>query len=325
MAGEFTAIIAVLCFVGSNVLFRRTEHQASPLFINLFRTAIGTLTFIIIALILNIFLQIFLIPWNLWLVLFMSFLFGQVIADTSYFKAQRELGTTIAMAVSMTFPLFTYMLSLIFLNRPFELRVIISIILVGIGIVIIGKSRLVLNNKDFNNSKAEIHSLKKKWKGFFTQNTIKAVGFGMIASIGWAIGLVIIDYATNEINRILQINGLSSIIGNVIRFPFALAILALLAFRESFFQNKIGSSPNQKKTYNTWIILIIASVIGTSIGAYVYTEAARTAGATVMSLIASASPLFSLPLTYWVNKEGITKIGFLGVVLTILGVVVILL
>jgi len=325
MAGEFTAIIAVLCFVGSNVLFRRTEHQASPLFINLFRTAIGTLTFIIIALILNIFLQIFLIPWNLWLVLFMSFLFGQVIADTSYFKAQRELGTTIAMAVSMTFPLFTYMLSLIFLNRPFELRVIISIILVGIGIVIIGKSRLVLNNKDFNNSKAEIHSLKKKWKGFFTQNTIKAVGFGMIASIGWAIGLVIIDYATNEINRILQINGLSSIIGNVIRFPFALAILALLAFRESFFQNKTVSSPNQKKTYNTWIILIIASVIGTSIGAYVYTEAARTAGATVMSLIASASPLFSLPLTYWVNKEGITKIGFLGVVLTILGVVVILL
>lgn len=325
MAGEFTAIIAVLCFVGSNVLFRKTEHQASPLFINLFRTSIGTLTFIITAVILNIFLQIFLIPWTLWLILFMSFLFGQVIADTSYFKAQRELGTTIAMAVSMTFPLFTYILSLIFLNRPFELRVIISITLVGIGIIIIGKSKLVLNNKDFNNSKAEILSLKKKWKSFFTQNTIKAVGFGMIASLGWAIGLVIIDYATNEINRILQINGLSSIVGNVIRFPFALAILALLVFRESFHQNKTGSNPNQKKSSKTWIILIIASIIGTSIGAYVYTEAARTAGATVMSLIASASPLFSLPLTYWLNKEGITKTGFLGVVLTILGVVVILL
>jgi len=324
MAGEITAIIAVLCFVGSSVLFRKTEHQASPLFINLVRTAIGTITFFLSALALNILSQIFLLPWELWLILFISFLFGQVIADTSYFTAQKELGTTIAMAVSMTFPLFTFILSLIFLHRPFNPNVIISLLLVGSGIIIIGKSKLSFENSATNNEKHQKILFKQKWRGFFSKSTIKAIGFGLIASLGWAIGLVIIDYATNEIDRILQINALSSIIGNIIRFPFALIILGALVLRESHVQEKVESSSNQKRSYKTWGILILASIIGTSIGAYVYTEAARTAGATLMALIASASPLFSLPLTYWLNKERITKFGFLGVTLTIVGVVVIL-
>jgi len=68
----------------------------------------------------------------------------------------------------------------------------------------------------------------------------------------------------------------------------------------------------------------MGAIIGTSIGAYAYTEAARVAGATIMALIASASPLFSLPLTYFINKEKITKFGFVGVILTILGVIVII-
>jgi len=324
MAGELTAIIAVLCFVGSNVLFRKTEHQASPLFINLVRTAIGTITFFLSALVLNILGQILLLPWELWLILCISFVFGQVIADTSYFKAQKELGTTIAMAVSMTFPLFTFILSLIFLNRPFDLNVIISFILVSIGIIIIGKSKLTSENNTLSRERNQKTLFKQKWREFFSKNTIKAIGFGLIASLGWAIGLVIIDYATNEIDRILQINELSSIIGNVIRFPFALFILGSLVLRESYLRDKIEVPSNQKRSSKTWGILILASIIGTSIGVYVYTEAARTAGATLMALITSASPLFSLPLTYWLNKEKITKFGFLGVIFTIVGVVVIL-
>ena len=79
-----------------------------------------------------------------------------------------------------------------------------------------------------------------------------------------------------------------------------------------------------KKPSQTWLILLLASVIGTSLGAYLYTEATRTAGAIVMSLLASASPLFSLPLTYWVNKEKISIQSFLGIILTIIGIILIL-
>jgi drug/metabolite transporter (DMT)-like permease len=319
MIGEIIAILAVLTFVISNVLFRKTERHASPSYINFFRTGIGTLTFTVIAVVLGIFTQIFLLPWYLWVLLYLSFLFGQVIGDTAYFKAQKELGTTIALAISMTFPLFTFFLSLIFLDEVFDYRIIISIVLIGTGIIIIGKSKIVATNNDTNSANSTVQLQKSS-----SYPSFKSIGFALIASLGWATGLVIIDYATNQIDQILITGGLSSIISNVIRFPFALLILILMVWRE----NKVSDSSQYlhsfKKPSQTWVILIIASIIGTSLGAYLYTEAARIAGAIVMSLLASASPLFSLPLTYWINKEKITKYGFLGVISTILGVVVIL-
>jgi drug/metabolite transporter (DMT)-like permease len=309
MSGEWIAILAVLTFVISNVLFRRTEKEASPTFINFIRTLIGTITFFILAFSFNVFSQIFLLPITLWIILFISFVFGQVIGDTAYFQAQKDLGTTNALAVSMVFPVITYILSIFFLNDPFDIRVIISIFFVSMGIYIIGKSK--------NNDKSSI----VPQKDLRTNLRLKAIMYAVVAAFGWAIGLIIIDFATNEINNILFTEGLSSVIGNVIRFPFALLILLSMVSYEKY---KKRSSNVINRTRKTWMILIIGAIIGTSLGAYLYTEAARVAGATIMALVASASPLFSLPFTYFINGEGITRFGFIGVILTILGVLIII-
>jgi len=324
LAGEWIAILAVLTFVGSNVIFRKTEKKASPTFINFIRTAIGTITFFLLSFVFNIFFKIFLLPWELWFLLFASFLFGQVIGDTSYFQAQKELGTTIALAISMTFPLFTIIFSLIFLKQPFEVNLVLSLIMISAGIIIIGKTRIKLENSDDREDDNKSLSLKNRIREFISKTSFKALIFGLIAAIGWAIGLVMIDFATNEIDKLLSLKGLSSIIGNVIRFPFALLILSSMVFSEIYYQKKGKIEPTQKRDIKAWALLIFAAILGTSIGAYVYTEAARIAHGPVMSLIASAAPLFSLPLTYWLNKEKITKFGFLGVILTIIGVVIII-
>jgi len=317
MTGEIIAIFAVLTFVVSNVLFRKTERDASPAFINFFRTAIGTLTFIVVAVVLGIFTYIFLVPWILWIILFLSFLFGQVIGDTAYFEAQKELGTTVTLAISMTFPLFTIILSLIFLNHAFEYKMILSIVLIGAGIIVIGKSKINAENKKSLDS--EIHHQK-----LISYTLYKPIVYALIASLGWAIGLVIIEYATKQIDQILITDGVSSIISNVIRFPFALSILLSMVWRENRFGDRNKKLYSYRKPSKTWLILLIASIIGTSLGGYLYTEAARTAEAIAVSLLASASPLFSLPLTYWINKERITKYGLLGVVSTFLGVIVVI-
>ena len=308
MSGEWIAIIAVLTFVISNVLFRRTETEASPTFINFVRTSVGTITFLILSIIFNVFFQIFLLPFELWIILIISFIFGQVIGDTAYFQAQKEIGTTNALAISMIFPVITYILSIIFLNDPFDILVVISLILVSFGIYIIGKSKYSNKNSVLPQINLN-HNLK-----------LKAIVYAIVAAFGWAVGLIIIDYATNEINNILTTEGLSSVIGNVIRFPFALMILFAMTLQEKF---KMKNSNKIKRSGKTWMILVSGAIIGTSIGAYVYTEAARVAGATIMALVASASPLFSLPLTYFINRERITKFGFVGVFLTIIGVLLV--
>ncbi|MFX1357901.1 MAG: EamA family transporter [Promethearchaeota archaeon] len=323
MIGELIALLAVLTFVGSNVLFRKTEKEASPTFINFIRTAIGTVTFIIISIFLGLFILIFSLPWDLWVLLFLSFLFGQVIGDTSYFSAQKILGTTIALAISMTFPLFTFFLSLLFLHRPFEISMILSLILIGSGIIIIGNSKIKSASNYLAKNREQINTEVNDSNTYSSSNIVNGIIYGLFASLGWAIGLVIIDYATNRIDSILNLQGNSSIVGNVIRFPFALSILAVMVYREKLVTRE-NKKITQKRSKETWLLLIIASIIGTSLGAYLYTEAARIAGANIMSLLATSSPLFALPLTYWINKEKITKFGFVGVILTILGVIIIL-
>ncbi|MFX0146092.1 MAG: DMT family transporter, partial [Candidatus Hodarchaeota archaeon] len=295
MLGELIAILACLTFVTSNVLFRKTEHEASPAFINVVRTAIGTLTFIIVALVFGILFDIFSLPWGLWVILIVSFIFGQVVGDTAYFSAQKDLGVTITLALAMTFPFFTFILSMVFLDRPFEYRFIISTVLVGIGVIIIGKCKIPMENvNSLISNQADINETNKKSnpKSLFM---LKAIILALIASLGWAIGAVLIDFATNEIDRILETETLSSILGNVIRFPFALLILISFVWREKYLFKKSNYQPKKKRSSQTWIWLITASIIGTSLGAYLYTEAIRLAGASLMSLIATATPLFSLP------------------------------
>jgi drug/metabolite transporter (DMT)-like permease len=320
MLGELIAISAVLTFVISNVIFRKTEKEVSPTFINFFRTATGTLTFFFIVLFLNQLNLIFIIPWELWILLILSFVFGQVIGDTAYFIAQKELGTTIALAISMTFPLFTFILSFVFFNQQFKLNLVLSLILIGSGVIIIGKSKSFSKNGKQDVNDILENSKRKTVKGRY----FNAIGFCFTASMGWAIGAVLIEYATLQMDLIIPAEGLSSVIGNLIRFPFALMILGSMVLRESYLINHKNNSSYQKKSVHSWILLLVASLIGTSLGAYLYTESVHIAGANVVSLIATASPLFALPLTYLVNKERISKFGFIGVILTIIGVFIIL-
>ena len=200
---------------------------------------------------------------------------------------------------------------------------ILSALLIGIGIVIIGKYKISPISEESKNQNIE-KRIEESDINYENRFSFKAVMFGLIASLGWAIGIVLIDYATNEIDRILQVEEFSSVIGNVIRFPFALLFLSSFIIRENWNQNKQEPLKRQKKTKRTWSWLIIASIIGTSLGAYLYTEATRTAGASLMSLIATACPLFALPISYFLNGEKISKEGFLGVILTIIGVAIIL-
>lgn len=325
MYGEIIALLANFVFVLSNVLFRQTEHEVSSIFINLFRTFTGMLTFIIFSVFTGLFSLIFSLPWILWFILILSFVFGQVIGDTAYFNAQKELGATKALTLSLTFPVFTFLLSFLFLGRSFDVKFIFSGILIGIGVLIIAKSKL--SPRVSHLIEYEFEEVSKESEKDIKKRKIKAILFGITASLAWAIGLVFIDYGVKEINNILDIGSLSSVVGNIIRFPFAFLLLLLMGWREERY-NKINESKgklHKRISRRTFAFLIIASLLGTSLGVFLYTEAARIAGGTVLSLITTANPLFALPLTYIINKEKISKKGFIGVFLTIIGVILIIL
>ena len=181
MQGWVLAFLAVLTFVVSNVIFRRVEDEISPTYINAFRTLIGIITFWIVAAISGVFLQIFQFPLLLWVWLILSFIFGQVIGDTAYFMAQKELGVTQTIAIALTFPLFTYILSIIFLEDTFSYIIIISFTFISIGVVFINYGIKEAKNNTSNmeiEETAEMEQNKKAWRAIF---------LAFIASLAWAI------------------------------------------------------------------------------------------------------------------------------------------
>ena len=70
--------------------------------------------------------------------------------------------------------------------------------------------------------------------------------------------------------------------------------------------------------------MVISSFLVNIIGTIAFTESVKILGASILSLLMSALPLFTIPLAYFINKEKITKIEFIGILLTIFGVIVII-
>ena len=338
MIGEILAVGSVITFVLSNIIFKRIDTEVSPSQINAVRTTVGFITFLIIALAVGQFRTIFTFPPMLWFWLILSFIIGQVIGDTAYFKAQEMLGTTIALAVSMTFPIFTVIFSIIIQKTtiPFYYFIAMPLIIIGVIVLALGKNKqntdlihdirqnddLIKTEIEINNSEneldqdqiteSEIIDQKNKSRKFL----ILAIFIALLASISWGSSSVLTDIAITDVDVFLGSSNYSVILGNLVRFPFAAITLSFMTI------------PDKKKKMKdwsklTWLLLIISSLIGTSLGLYLYTEAMFRTNAAFVSIIGSSSPLFSIPIAYLINKEKINWLGFIGIILTIAGVLVI--
>lgn len=348
MLGELFAIGATLCFVISNAIFKRVDTKVSPSQINAFRTIIGFLTYLIIALIVGQFATIFQFPPILWLWLALSFIFGQVLGDTAYFKAQEMLGTTLALAISMTFPIFTIIISSIMGEViPVYFYGAMSMIVVGVIVIGISKNRslnktnlqdavneseippenegiisektaVLVENEEIDLSKEVIEvnigivDPKQKSKKYL----LLAIGIALFAAISWSVGIVLTNKAITDVAIFIGDGQYSSLLGNVVRFPIAASILSAMS---------IGDKKTKIKTWEkkTWLMLFLGAIIGTSIGAYLYTEAIFLVNASFVSIVGSSSPLFAIPISWLFNREKVTLIGLIGVLLTVGGVVMI--
>ncbi|MFW9924638.1 MAG: DMT family transporter [Candidatus Thorarchaeota archaeon] len=339
MIGELLAIGSVLSFVTSNAIFKRIDTKVSPSQINAFRTIIGAITYIIIAAIIGKIGLIFSFPWQIWLWLILSFIFGQVIGDTAFFKAQEMLGTTIALSISMTFPIFTTIISLFLgIHIPLYFYGSLALIIAGVIVIGIGKNKeqkITIIRTQINEEqkdpeeltvgeqfqKQEIKNLNDLKNNEQTnQKSIKylllAIGIALVAALAWSGGVILTEKAINDVSNFLGTSDVSSLLGNVVRFPVAAGILSLMS---------IGNKKTKIKTWNkvTWILLFLGALIGTSLGAYLYTEAIFSVNAAFVSIIGSSSPIFSIPISWLINKEKINLIVLKGVLLTTVGLVLI--
>ncbi|MFX1387332.1 MAG: DMT family transporter, partial [Promethearchaeota archaeon] len=213
---------------------------------------------------------------------------------------------------------FTILFATLFLNRPISIQMIFSAILIGMGVIIITKGEIDKRNDiDINPYQSQMLNKQDKLTKIRFSNTLKGILLALFTAISWAVGIALTDYSINQVDQIMNLGILSTMIAMTVRFLFASMSLGTIALIE-------GKRKPIPKNRNTWIILLISAILSYSIGSIFFGEAVHIAGATFMSLISTALPLFTIPFSYVINKEKLSKIGFLGVGITLLGVILIL-
>ncbi|MFX1431789.1 MAG: DMT family transporter, partial [Promethearchaeota archaeon] len=199
--------------------------------------------------------------------------------------------------------------AIFFLNRPISVQMVFSGILIGIGVITITKRE----GNNFGNKEAGEEELRKT----NLPRVLKGILLALFTAISWAIGTSLTDYSINQVDYLLNLGILSTMIAMMIRFLFASVVLSLITLVE---RKRIPIPKNR----NTWNILIISAILSYSIGSIFFGEAVHTAGAVFMSLISTATPLFTIPFSYIINKEKLSIRGFVGVLITFIGVIIIL-
>ncbi|MCK5347557.1 MAG: DMT family transporter, partial [Candidatus Heimdallarchaeota archaeon] len=248
-----------------------------------------------------------------WLILIGSITFTVIIGDTCFFEAQKQIGTSLASGIATISPFFTYILALIFLDQEFSYWFILSTFLVIIGVYLITKSQNESNGKQpFEKLPAE----RMQGSSRFSQKKYTGIILSIISAVSWSIGMILTDYGMNRADEILHLGTLTIFVTNTIRYIGAAVILGILALRRDSIRS---SDEKHTKRY-----LLLSVVVSVGFGSYFFGESARIAGAALLSLMSTALPLFIIPFAYFINKERIKLKGFIGILITIAGVIIVI-
>jgi len=291
MIGIATGLLASAIYAVSMVVYRSQSDSIRPLAISSIKMWVA-LAFMTALVVLPIRSEPFYIPQEALAYLVVSVIFGAVLGDYFYLTAQERIGVSYAFPIAMSFPIFTYLLAIaVGLEEPLLSRSA-GILLAVIGVILISKEQ----------GHDEDHSVKRKLDKV-------GVGLALLVAIFFAIGAILLQVGVEDV---------SPIDGNFVRVAFG-----SIAFIPMFLIAKHRGMPTPPQ--RTVKIISVAGLFGMGLGSLLYVSTIKSVGAAVTSVISSLSPLFALPISMIFLKERITRVGMIGVVATIVGVILVVL
>jgi drug/metabolite transporter (DMT)-like permease len=235
------------------------------------------------------------IPIDVVFILAVSVLFGATFGDLAYFTSQNRVGVSVAYPIARTFPVFTYIFSILFLNEQFYIVRMVGVVLAVVGVIMVSREEDV--GKEPEESRTD--GLDKI-----------GLALAVLTSIMLAVASLLIQVGITETDPID---------GSAVRlFYGALAMVPVFII-----SRRRGEAPPTKKATK---IIILGSIFGFSFATLFFVASIKFAGATVTAVVTTTAPLFAMPLSFTYLKEHIspraiggTLVAVIGVVLAILG------
>lgn len=286
MLGEVSALGAALTWAVSTLALKSLTYELRPLLINALRCAFATLFGLALFFTLGGLEQLAQLSWRPLGLFVASGVIGIAGSESLYIMVLARMDAARAYPISISgFAFFTFLLAALFLGEGLDWPMLLGSILVILGIF------LLLSPEGLSLLRV------RPGEGL-------ALWLLLMASIGWAVAVVLVRLAVAEVGVI---------VGNAVRLPLATAMLLGISLPGGL----------RGMSWRSWGLVALAGMASYGLGSLLFLEAVKLSGAARATILSSTSPLFLAPLSLFFLRERITVPILLGTVLCVLGVALI--
>jgi drug/metabolite transporter (DMT)-like permease len=289
LSGELIALLSALLWAIASVLLTMGAKRLHVLPLNLVRCVVSTAFFWALLPFYGGFKALATIPPGAWLWLVVSVLGLLVVGDTLYFRSLDLAGVSWAMPVASINPLWAVLLAALFVDEPLSWSLLLGALLVVVGVTLLNKPTGQASNGQTIAPQA--------------RRTGLLLAFAV--SILWAGGQVALKPATAE---------MTSVVANSVRQPMGMLMLLGLNLTQ-------GRLCELKKVdRKSWLVILVASFIGTGVGTLLFIMAIQISGAGRTAILTSTAPLLAMPFSMLWLRERPGRWTVAGTLLTVVGV-----
>lgn len=288
IVGIAAGITTAALYAASVVIYRREGDEISPIAASSLKMWVALLLMGILVL-LPLGYNPFSLTIEVTLLLTLSVIINAVLGDSIYLASQERIGVAYAFPISGLFPIFTYLIAIVFLGEDLLFGRLLGTVIAVVGVVILSSQQ--------NRPESNQETRKLDWLG---------IGLAFLTSILYAIGTILLQVGVTDVEPVE---------GNFIRILYG-----SIAFVPIFLVSKQHkANPSRKAIRN----VTIAGLFGMGIGSLMYVTSVKFLGAAISSVVTSTSPLFAVTFSVIFLKERVSKVAALSILLIVLGVVLV--
>ena len=286
--GEIAAIGAAIVWALATWIYGQFGHCFSALQLNIVKGIVASMMMLVVMPFLP--MPEFEMSQNHFFILAFSGVIGIAIGDSAYFAALKRIGANKTLLLESLAPPLSGVLALMFLGAALTLQSWLGVIITTLAVTFVV----------FQPSNS---GQKTAWSG---------IGFGLVASVCQASGVVISHYA-------LVAGDIPPLLGALIRLSIGvMAVMALIPFVEKKPFSSMNSNLKAMTTIDkTW--LLGAIFVGTFLALWLQQVALKHANPAIAQTLLATSPVFILVI-YALKGEKVSKQSLLGTIVAVGGI-----
>ncbi|XNG99174.1 DMT family transporter [Vibrio cyclitrophicus] len=293
--GELAAIGAAIVWACATWIYGQFGHRFSAMQLNIVKGVVASGMMLLVMPLIP--MPEFEMSANHFWILAISGVIGIAIGDSAYFAALKRIGANKTLLLESLAPPLSGVLALMFLGAALTLQSWLGVVITTLAVtfVVFQPSQSVNGEFDSKN--------KAQWSG---------IGFGLVASVCQASGVVISHYA-------LVAGDIPPLLGALIRLTIGVFVVMLII---PFVESKPYSSMKKdlwEMTKFDKLWLLGAIFVGTFLALWLQQVALKNANPAIAQTLIATSPVFILVI-YVLKGEKISKQSVIGTLAALGGI-----